>query len=54
MDLKFLFLAGSTDIVRPNIPPPEMAKHVVKQDKASAAEVSVGADGVIDVTAIED
>lgn len=40
--------------MRPNVPPPEMAKHVVTHDKFAAMETSVSADGVIDVTAIED
>ncbi|CAN0151532.1 unnamed protein product, partial [Laminaria digitata] len=37
------------DIVRPNVTPPEMAKHVVKSDGVSTLPSASGLDGVIDV-----
>ncbi|CAN0295713.1 unnamed protein product [Ectocarpus sp. 12 AP-2014] len=37
------------DIVRPNVSPPEMAKHVVKSDGVSTMPSDSGLDGVIDV-----
>ncbi|CAM9698757.1 unnamed protein product [Ectocarpus fasciculatus] len=37
------------DIVRPNVSPPEMAKHVVKSDGVSTMPSDTGLDGVIDV-----
>lgn len=47
-----LFFCGCrADIVRPNVSPPEMAKHVVKSDGVSTlpSASSSGLDGVIDV-----
>lgn len=41
--------AFRADIVRPNITPPEMAKHVVKSDGVSTIPSASGLDGVIDV-----
>ncbi|CAM9677668.1 unnamed protein product [Choristocarpus tenellus] len=48
-----------TDVVKPSISPPEMAKYVVSQESEQDKEVVegsnniVGEDGVIDVTPIE-
>ncbi|CAM9344484.1 unnamed protein product [Discosporangium mesarthrocarpum] len=47
-----------TDVVKPNITPPEMAKHVVTQEKIQGGDVgqrdpSTAEDGVIDVNAVE-
>lgn len=44
----------STDIVRPNVPPPEMAKCIVKQEAAAVKQSSDEDGGIIDVTPLEE